>query len=192
MASKTIANQMRVRFDTYLHNTLNGILWSGAEEAAAQLGGMAKDILKKLYPDRKTLMEEVKSMMAEELDSLVKAVVYRLLGVKFSSWGDGQLEFKNDDEALEVLLGRFKVDVDAVLKKTDVAKLMRNVMTEELQRYMSSEDFLEAARNIAGEMIQGQVFAVMDQEAKKIKLDELEVGELGAASPKVPSKRGRR
>jgi hypothetical protein len=86
----------------------------------------------------------------------------------------------------------FKVDVDAVLKKTDMAKLMRNVMTEELQRYMNSEDFLEAARNIAGEMIQGQVFAVMDQEANKIKLDELEVGELDAKAPKVQRKRSRR
>lgn len=192
MASKTITNQMKIKFDTYLHNTLNQILWSGAEEAAAQLGGMAKGILKQLYPDRKTLMEEVKSMMQEELDSLVKAVVYRLLGVKFSSWGDGQLEFKNDDEALEVLLGRFKVDVDTVLKKTDMAKVMRTVMTEELQRYLASEDFLEAARNIAGEMIQGQVHKVMDQKASKIDLAELEVGELGTAAPKASVKKARR
>jgi hypothetical protein len=178
VANKVIANKMRVKFDTYLHNTLNGILWSGAEEAAATLGGMAKDILRKLYPDRKTLMEEVKSMMQEELYCVVKAVLYKLLGVRFSSWGDGQLDFSHDNDTMDELLKRFKVDVDAMIRKTDMAKVMKEIMTEELQRYLGSEDFLDAARNIAGEKIQEQVHEIMAEEASKIKLDELEVDDL--------------
>jgi DNA-binding Xre family transcriptional regulator len=174
---------------TLLHNRINEFLWHDAAEVAASLTSQAKRLLKELYPDRKTLVEELKGMVQESLLEIARELIYKGLGVKINHWGDGEVAIQKDNRGLRELLDRLGVNLDQAIKKLDLDTRMEQILTEELDQYCRSLEFEDSARSIARQKVREHVNSALSEAIQKVKLDQAKPAKPAKASA---GKRGKR
>jgi hypothetical protein len=161
-------------FKQILSTTIEQVFSVQVASAAKQVEATAKQAIKQLYPSEQEVVDLVKQEAVVVIRNVAKKMVYHLLGVEENN---GSQSYRDYEDGMDLLASKFQPDIDAILRQTDVGKMMQDAVTDELRRYQQSREFKVRVKEIAKDQTHDLVNASLKKAAKRCCFGDLTVEE---------------
>lgn len=161
-------------FKQVMEAVIKQVFATQVASVAKQVEATAKQAIKQFCPNEQEVAGLVKHEVEKVISDVAKKLVYHLLGVEDRF---GSQNYREYSDGLHLLASKFQPDIDALLRQTDLGKLMQEAMTSNLQKYQRSQNFKRAVKDIVVDRVNDLVNGALKEAASNCDFGNLTVDE---------------
>ena len=136
--------------------------------------------VEEVLPNQEDLQHLIRAELHKLVGKMLDQLIYHLLGVKVSSWGDHDLQVNQD--GLAKLADLFQDDLYAAIKKTPVAAKLKTLLDRRLEKFLAGKKVRLIMKEVVANHIEYAVTEVLEKLVVEHSLETLQLPALTFAS----------